>query len=87
VQRRLSEKQSITEGGEIMANNLKKGYKKPPLGSGQRFAAVSGSVQSEYIKKGYSPKKASQIGAAVAAKAGRAKYGNEKMATMAKKGK
>lgn len=67
---------------------FKKGYKpKAKLGSGQRFAAVSGSVANEYLKKGYSPKKAAQIGGAIAAKAGRAKYGNKKMAILAKKGK
>lgn len=67
---------------------MKKGYKpKGKLGSGSRFSAVSGQAANEYIKKGYSSKTAAKIGAAIAAKAGRAKYGNKKMSAMAKKGK
>lgn len=67
---------------------MKKGYKpKGKLGSGSRFAAVSGSAASEYMKKGYSPKSAARIGAAIAAKAGRKKYGNNKMASLARGGK
>lgn len=66
---------------------FKKGYNpKGKLGSGSRFKAVSGSVSSQYMNKGYSPKKAEQIGAAVAAKAGQKKYGIKKMASLAKKG-
>lgn len=67
---------------------VNKGYKpKGKLGSGSRFKAVSGSVQSEYIKKGYSPQEAAKIGGAVAAKAGRAKYGKSKMAKLSAAGK
>lgn len=67
---------------------LKKGYTpKGKLGSGSRFQAVSGNVASEYVKKGFSPQKAKQIGGAIAAKAGRKKYGNKKMASMASAGK
>lgn len=67
---------------------FKKGYKpKGKLGSGSRFAAISDSAASGYVKKGYSPKKAAQIGAAIAAKAGRTKYGNTKMSALAAKGK
>lgn len=67
---------------------MKKGYTaKGKLGSGARFGAVSGSVASEYVKKGYSPKKAAQIGGAVAAEAGRKKFGASKMANLAKKDK
>lgn len=67
---------------------VKKGYTpQGKLGSGSRFKAVSGGVASQYIKKGYSAAKAKQIGGAVAANAGRAKYGNAKMAKLAKSGK
>lgn len=51
---------------------------KAKLGSGGRFAAVQGSVAQEYEKKGMSPAKAKAIGGAVAAKAGREKYGAKK---------
>lgn len=67
---------------------MKKGYQpKGKLGSGVRFKAISGPVASQYVKKGYSPKKAAKIGAAVAAKAGKAKFGAKKMAKLAKGGK
>ncbi len=62
-----------------------KGYQpKGKLGQGSRFKAVSGSVQSEYVKKGFTPKTASKIGAAVAAKAGAKKFGQSKMNKLAK---
>lgn len=61
--------------------------KKGKLGDGSRFKKVSGSVAKEYEKKGDSPKKAKEIGAAVAAKAGREKYGAKKMASFAHKGR
>ena len=65
-----------------------KGYTpKGKLGSGSRFANVSGSVANEYVKKGYSAKKAASIGAAVAANAGRAKFGAKKMASLSAGGK
>ena len=60
---------------------------KAKLGSGARFKAVSNSVAKGYEKKGVSAAKAKQIGAAVAAKVGRAKYGNAKMSKMAQAGK
>lgn len=67
---------------------FKKGYKpKGKLGSGSRFKAVSGPVASEYVSKGYTPKKAAKIGAAIAAKAGRAKFGAKKMTKLARAGK
>lgn len=67
---------------------MNKGYKpKDKLGSGSRFSAVSGSAASEYVKKGYSPKAAAKIGAAIAAKAGRKKFGAKKMTALAKAGK
>lgn len=67
---------------------FKKGYKpKGKAGSGARFAQVSGSVASQYMNKGYPTDKAEKIGAAVAAKAGRAKFGAKKMANWAAKGK
>lgn len=66
---------------------MNKGYTpKGKLGSGSRFGSVSGSVASEYVKKGYSAKNAASIGAAVAAKAGKKKYGSGKMAKLAKAG-
>jgi len=58
-----------------------------PLGSGQRFAAVSGSVAQEYEKKGVSAAKAKEIGGAVAAEAGRKAHGAKSMANLAAKGK
>lgn len=60
---------------------------KAKLGSGARFKALSSKVEEAYEKKGMSPKKAAQVGNAVAAKAGAAKYGQKKMTAMAKKGK
>ena len=56
------------------------------LGSGERFAKLSGSVSAEYRKKGKSVKEAKMIGRAIAAKVGMAKYGKQKMMTMAEKG-
>lgn len=61
--------------------------KKPKLGSGARFKKVSSSVAKSYEKKGMPAKKAKAIGAAVAAKIGRAKYGKAKMTKLAKAGK
>lgn len=61
--------------------------KKPKLGSGERFKKLSGSVAKQYKKKGKSAEEAARIGAAVAAKAGRKKYGKKKMAKMAAAGK
>jgi hypothetical protein len=67
---------------------MNKGYKpKDKLDSGSRFAKVSGSAAQEYVKKGYSPKTASKIGAAIAAKAGAKKFGQNKMTKLAKAGK
>jgi hypothetical protein len=60
---------------------------KAKLGSGARFAALSGSVAKSYEKKGMPAEKAKAIGAAVAAKAGQAKYGVKAMSKMAQKGK
>lgn len=53
--------------------------KKPKLGSGKRFAALEGKVE----KEGYSKDAAK----AIAASAGRKKYGAKKMASMAAAGK
>jgi hypothetical protein len=61
--------------------------KKPKLGTGQRFATLSEQVAKQYISKGKSPAQAKKIGQAVAAIAGRAKYGTKKMSVLAKKGK
>ena len=53
--------------------------KKPPLGSGKRFAALTSKLEA----KGKSAESAKAIAAAI----GRKKYGNEKMAKMAAKGR
>lgn len=53
--------------------------KKPPLGSGKRFAKLEKKVENE----GYSEKSAK----AIAASAGIKKYGKEKMEAMAAKGR
>ena len=60
---------------------------KGKLGSGSRFKKVAGSVAKQYQKKGKSAAEAKKIGAAVAANAGRKKYGAKKMAQMAAKGR
>ena len=61
--------------------------KKGKLGDGSRFKKLSGSVAKEYEKKGDSSEKSKKIGAAVAAKVGREKYGEKKMASLSKKGR
>jgi hypothetical protein len=61
--------------------------RKAKLGSGARFKKLSGSVAKSYEKKGMSAKKAKAIGGAVAAKAGRKKYGATKMASMSAAGR
>lgn len=61
--------------------------KKAPLGSGKRFAALEKKVEKNYEKKGMSPAVAAKVGGAVAAKVGMKKYGKEKMAKMAAKGR
>jgi hypothetical protein len=53
--------------------------KKPKLGSGARFAALSKSIQG----KGKSKKSANAIAASI----GRKKYGAKKMGAMAAKGR
>jgi hypothetical protein len=53
--------------------------KKPKLGSGKRFAQVSGKIQ----RSGKSKKAADAIAASI----GRKKYGKKKMAKMAAAGK
>jgi len=61
--------------------------RKAKLGSGARFKKLSGSVAAGYVKKGMSPAKAKEIGAAVAAKQGIKKYGKKRMTKMAIAGK
>jgi len=61
--------------------------KKLKLGSGERFAKLKSAVAKGYKKKGVSEERAEKIGAAVAAVQGRKKYGEKKMASMAKAGK
>ncbi|KIL38310.1 hypothetical protein SD70_27225 [Gordoniibacillus kamchatkensis] len=50
------------------------------------FAALKGRVAQEYEKKGMSADRAKEVGAAVAAKVGREKYGTAGMARKAKLG-
>lgn len=65
-----------------------KGYtSKAKLGTGTRAAHIVNSVQNEYVKKGYSAKKAAAIGGAVAGMAGRAAHGAKQMTKYAKEGK
>ena len=83
----------LNKDGKITKADILKGrgvFKKggePKLGSGERFKKLSGSVAQQYMKKGKSAEEAKKIGAAVAAVAGRKKYGPKKMASMAKAGK
>jgi hypothetical protein len=60
---------------------------KAALGSGARFAGIANKAAASYEKKGVPAAKAKQIGAAIAAKAGQAKYGVKAMSKMAQKGK
>ena len=53
--------------------------KKPPLGSGKRFAKLEGKVE----KEGYSKESAKAITASI----GRKKLGNGRMSELARKGK
>lgn len=57
------------------------------LGGGGRFAKLSSKVKQSEMKSGYNAKDATRIADATAAKIGRAKYGNKKMAQMAAKGR
>ena len=59
---------------------------KAKLGTGKRFEAIA-SKAAAYQKKGKSPAQAKAIGAAIAAKAGVAKFGQKKMTKMAVAGK
>ena len=63
-----------------------KGSKAKP-GTGKRFKALAGPVEQEYEDKGYSKTRAEKIGAAVAAKQGRKKYGKKRFQKMAAKGR
>ena len=60
---------------------------KSKLGSGERFKKLSGSIASEYEKKGMSRKKAEAIAGATAAKIGRKKYGVARFNKLSHKGK
>jgi hypothetical protein len=57
------------------------------LGGGGRFQKIKKDVAKSYEKKGISPKRAEEIGAAVAAKQGIKKYGKKGMTKMAVKGR
>lgn len=61
--------------------------KSDKLGGGGRFTKVKDSVAAGYEKKGMSAGKAEAIGAAVAAKQGRAKLGAAKFDALAAKGR
>jgi hypothetical protein len=58
---------------------MKKETKKPKLGSGKRFKTLAEQLESEG--------KSTDSAKAIAAEAGRAKYGDKKMNAMAKAGK
>ena len=60
---------------------------KAKLGSGARFKSLSGKIAKEYEKKGVSPEKAKEIGAAAAANAGRAAHGQKTMTRLSKGGR
>lgn len=60
---------------------------KAKLGTGARFEAIATKVAATYQKKGKSPAQAKAIGAAVAAKAGMAKFGKKKMVKLAVAGR
>lgn len=60
---------------------------KAKLGSGARFKSVMSKAAEGYEKKGMSHEKAEQIGAAIAAKVGRAKYGAKKFSKLSAMGK
>ncbi len=55
---------------------------KPKLGSGARFAAIENKAAASYEKKGMSPEKAKEVGAAIAASVGRKKYGAKKFSKL-----
>jgi hypothetical protein len=57
------------------------------IGGGGRFDKLQGEVAAGYMEKGMSAARAKQIGAAVAAKQGRKKYGKKKFQTMAAAGR
>ena len=55
---------------------------KAKLGSGARFAAIANKAAESYESKGASSVKAKEIGAAIAAKVGRKKYGAKKFSKL-----
>jgi hypothetical protein len=55
---------------------------KPKLGSGARFKSVMNKAAEGYEKKGMSPEKAKEVGAAIAASVGRKKYGAKKFSKL-----
>jgi hypothetical protein len=60
---------------------------KAKLGSGARFKSVMNKAAANYEKKGMSHEKAEEVGAAIAAKIGRAKYGAKKFSKLSAMGK
>jgi hypothetical protein len=62
-------------------------HMKAKLGSGARFKHVMESAAKGYEKKGMSPEHAKEVGAAIAAKIGRAKYGAKKFSKLAAMGR
>lgn len=79
--------QQMINGGDMMKIMDPKPNPKAPLGQGGRFATVKSNVAAEYRAKGKSPAEAARIAGAVAANAGRAKYGNKKMAQLSARGR
>ena len=67
-----------------MAKSKKRG--KPRAGSG-RFKRLANKIKEQYVKKGMSAKKASEIANAIAAKTGFKKYGKKAMLKEAAKGR
>lgn len=55
---------------------------KPKLGSGERFASIENKAAKSYEKKGMSPERAKEVGAAIAASVGRKKYGAKKFSKL-----
>ncbi len=55
---------------------------KPKLGSGERFANIENKEAKSYEKKGMSPERAKEVGAAIAASVGRKKYGAKKFSKL-----
>lgn len=60
---------------------------KAKLGTGARFAAMKNKAAAAYEGKGMKHEKAEEVGAAIAASAGRKKYGQAKMSKLSAMGR